>query len=162
MKKFLVLFAMVAFVGTIASAQAPAKCTKSKAACTASKTSAKTVSTDAEALPTCSVAAAAKLASLDESIQSKTCSASGTVSYYKKNVCSTSGKVSLKEVKYCSTSQAFVNVAPPANKEAQILQAADTKKKASCSKTCTKSKSSCSKSKTAETGTATQVKLENK
>lgn len=158
MKKFLVLFAMVAFVGTMASAQSPAKCTKSKAACTKSKTaSAKTVSAE---LPACSVKAAAQLASLDENIQAKTCAASGKVSYYKKNVCSASGKVSLKEVKYCGTSKAFVNVAPP-SKEAKVLQASDTKKKASCAKKCTKSKSACSKTKAAATGTAKQVKLEN-
>ncbi len=162
MKKFLVLFAMVAFVGTMASAQSTKTCTKSKAACTKSKTActkskaaeAKTVNAE---LPACPTAAAAKLASMDESIQAKTCATSGKTTYYKKNVCSASGKVSMKEVKYCSTSQGFVNVAPPSS-EAKVLKASDTKKK-SCAKTCTKGKSSCSKTKAAE---AKQVKLEEK
>ena len=170
MKKFLVLFAMVAFVGTMASAQvtgtvdAKKTCTKSKAACTKSKATTVSVASEDElvavkgALPACSVAAAAKLASLDENIEAKTCSQSGKVAYYKKSVCSNSGKVSMKPVQYCSSSKAFVNVAPP-TKSANALQVSEKApaKKAcakSCKKTCTKSKTAAAK---AEVGTATQV-----
>jgi len=171
MKKFLVLFAMVAFVGTMASAQAKtctkskAACTKSKTACTKSKTATATTVSTKEALPTCSVAAAAKLASLDENIEAKTCSASGKVSYYKKSVCSTSGKVSMKPVQFCSSSKAFVNVAPPS--KANTLQVSEKTAKKSCAKSCAKSGKTCSKAKAstatkAEVGTAKQVNLENK
>lgn len=150
---------MVAFVGTMASAQSTKTCTKSKAACTKSKT-AKTVSNVASedelvaALPTCSVKAAAQLASADENITAKTCANSGHVSYYQKSVCSTSGKVSLKEVTYNSDAKAFVNVAPPV-KEAAVLNASAPAKKAACKKSCAKT---CSKSK----AKATNVKLEEK
>lgn len=169
MKKFLVLFAMVAFVGTMASAQAKtctkskAACTKSKSACTKSKAASASMVSTKEALPACSVAAAAKLASLDGNIEAKTCSNSGKVSYYKKSVCSASGKVSMKPVQYCNSSKAFVNVAPPAKSNAlQVSEKAPAAKKScakSCKKSCSKSKASTSK---VSEGTVKQVKLENK
>ncbi len=157
MKKFLLLFAVVAMVGVSASAQ---KCTKSKTACTKSKTTctkakkATLVSTDAE-LPACPTKAAAVLASQNENIEAKTCASSGMVSYYKKNVCETSGKVSMEKVKYCSESKAFVNVAPPAKAEAVKLTTSGSAAKKSCAKKCTKNKTSC----TAKKGEAKTVSL---
>ena len=136
MKKFLLLFAVVAFVGSTATAQ----CTKSKKACTKAKTT--SVST-ANELPACSTKAAAMLASQDENIEAKTCSKSGTVSYYKKNVCERSGKVSLNEVKFCSTAKGFVNVAPSTDAKAVNVSDTSAKKKA-CAKSCAKSKKACS------------------
>jgi hypothetical protein len=162
MKRFLVLFAMVAFVGTMASAQSTKTCTKSKAACTKAKTVNNVASKNelVAALPTCSTKAAAQLASMDENITAKTCATSGHISYYQKSVCATSGKVAMKEVKFCSTAKTFVNVAPPV-KEGVALKASAPAKKAACKKSCAKT---CSKSKAAAkaTGTAKQVNLEEK
>lgn len=56
--------------------------------------------------------AAAKAASLDDSIEKRTCPQSGKVSYLRKSVCEKSGKVSLTEVEYCSKSEKFINVSP--------------------------------------------------
>jgi hypothetical protein len=154
MKRFLVLFAMVAFVGTMASAQSTKTCTKSK---TVNNVASKDELVSVQ-LPACSTKAAAQLASMEENITAKTCATSGHVSYYQKSVCSTSGKVSLKEVKYNSDSKAFVNVAPPAKKAAALKVSAPAKKaacKKSCAKTCTKSKTAAK-----STGTAKQVRLE--
>ena len=100
-------------------------CSKSKAAC--SKTAGKAACAK-------TAAAAAKLASLDNSIEAKTCAKSGNVSYYQKSTCAKSGKVSMNEVKYCSTSQKFVN-ASPSEANAKAVSG-----KKACSKTCTKGK----------------------
>jgi hypothetical protein len=168
MKKLLMLFAVVAFIGTSATAQ----CTKSKSVsgktCTKSKTActkAKTVSTDTKAaeLPACPTAAAAKLASMDESIESRTCAKSGKTAYYKKSSCEKSGKTYFQEVKFDGDSKAFVNVAPS---KGQAVKAADTD---GTKKTCSKSKASCSKAKTVsaerkctKTASAKTVSLEKK
>ncbi len=163
MKNVLLLFAMVAFLGTSAFAQqktcskSKAACTKSKTACTANKaTDAKTVSV--KELPACPVAAAAKLASMDKSIEAKTCAKSGKTSYYKSSVCSTSGKAYTKEVKFCPEAKAFVNVAPA---KAEAVKAAElgTEKKA-----CTSKKTSCAKKCSAakKTSLVKEVKLEEK
>lgn len=127
MKKLFVLFAFLGFVSFSATAQScnPAACKKAH----------KTSSVDA----TQSNAAAVKLASLDKTIETKTCATSGKVSFTRKNVCATSGKVSYTDVEYCSKSAKFVNVSPSA--------------KASCSKT----KASCSAAKGAS---AKQVSAE--
>ena len=87
---------------------------------------------------TCCVVAA-KAASLDNSIEKRVCSKSGTVSYVKKNVCSVSGKVSYADVEYCIKSSKFVNVSPSAAK----------------TKTCTKGKAACTKK--ASSGSAMKV-----
>ncbi len=105
--------------------------------------------------------AAAKLAAMDESIEAKTCSKTGAVSYYRNSTCPVSGTTTAQEVKYCTTSKAFVNVAPsevetPVKKVS--MEAAPAKKKA-CSKSC---KKACSKSKKAATTSveaAPKVKL---
>ncbi len=161
MKKFLMLFAVVAFLGTSATAQ----CTKSKTACTKSKTTctkAKTTATSAE-LPACPKAAAAKLASLDESIEAKTCAKSGNTSYYKKSTCATSGKVSLKEVKYCNTAKTFVNAAPSRAAEVKEVKADAPAKKACTKSTSTAKKACCaSKAKTASTCTKKSSTVEKK
>jgi len=119
MKKLFVLFAFLGLVSFSATAQ---KC--NPAAC---KKAHKTTAVDAN--QTDAMSAAVKLASLDETIETKTCATSGKVSFTRKNVCATSGKVSYTDVEYCSKSAKFVNVSPSA--------------KASCSK----SKASCSAAK---------------
>jgi len=142
------LFFLVAFFGLVAFNVNAQSCNKSAKA-------AKTVSTDA--LPSCCVAAAAKLASMDDSIESKTCSKSGKVTYYKNSTCSTSGKVTSKEVTYDKNSKKFVNVSPSKKAAAvggkNVKKAAVAKKvsatsaKKSCAAKCSKSaKASCSKS----------------
>ena len=129
MKKLFVLFAFLGFVSFSATAQScnPAACKK------AHKTS------SVDATQTDAHAAAVKLASMDETIETKTCATSGKVSFTRKNVCATSGKVSYTDVEYCSKSAKFVNVSPSA--------------KASCSK----SKASCTAAKGAS---AKQVSAE--
>ncbi|MGK0363154.1 MAG: hypothetical protein ACI85O_000198 [Saprospiraceae bacterium] len=129
MKQLFVLFAFLGFVSFSATAQScnPAACKKTH----------KTSSVDAT--QTGANVAAVKLASLDETIETKTCATSGKVSFTRKNVSTTSGKVSYTNVEYCSKSAKFVNVSPSA--------------KASCSK----SKASCSAAKGAS---AKQVSTE--
>ncbi|MDZ4748935.1 MAG: hypothetical protein SH808_10630 [Saprospiraceae bacterium] len=56
--------------------------------------------------------AATKLASMDASIESKTCPVTGTVSYVRKETCAHSGTVSYVDVNYDGTTNTFVNVSP--------------------------------------------------
>ncbi len=56
--------------------------------------------------------AAAKLASMDSSIETKTCPVTGTVSYVRKETCAHSGTVSYVDVNYDATTNTFVNVSP--------------------------------------------------
>jgi len=56
--------------------------------------------------------AAAKLASLDASIETKTCPVTGTVSYVRKETCAHSGTVSYVDVNYDAATNTFVNVSP--------------------------------------------------
>ncbi len=56
--------------------------------------------------------AAAKLASMDASIETKSCPVTGTVSYVRKETCGHSGTVSYVDVNYDATTNTFVNVSP--------------------------------------------------
>ena len=56
--------------------------------------------------------AAAKLASMDSSIETKTCPVTGTVSYVRKETCAGSGTVSYVDVNYDAATNTFVNVSP--------------------------------------------------
>lgn len=56
--------------------------------------------------------AAAKLASMDSSIEAKTCPVTGTVSYVRKETCAGSGTVSYVDVNYDAATNTFVNVSP--------------------------------------------------
>lgn len=102
MKKLFVLFAFLGLVSFSANAQ---KC--NPAAC---KKGTKMTSVDAKETNE----AAVKLASLDESIETRTCATSGKVSFVRKDVCAASGKVSYTDVEYCTKSAKFVNVSPSA------------------------------------------------
>ena len=117
-------------------------------------------------MPSCCVAAAAKLASMDDSIESKTCAVSGKVSYYQKSTCPASGKVTSSEVTYDKTAKKFVNVSPSKKAAAaggkNVKKAATAKKvsataKKSCAAKCTKSAASCG-SKSANASKAKLVK----
>ena len=81
------------------------KCSKAAQASCHGK-SASVVATDGSA------DAAAKLASLDESIESRTCEKSGSVSYVRKVVDNQTGSVSYTDVQYDSELGKFVNVSP--------------------------------------------------
>lgn len=110
------LFLLLAFSGAVGFA-ANAQCSGSKSASAAA--SVETPSAHC-------AAAAAKLASMDASIETRTCPQTGKVSYMKKNVSAEGGKATFTEVEYCSKSGKFINVSPSE-------KAACTKSKAGCS-----------------------------
>jgi len=135
MKKLFFVFAFLGCLGLV-NVNAQGTCPYSKKAATTSvekKACAKTCAKTA--------AAAAKLASIDDSIEAKTCATSGNVSYYQKSTCAKSGKVSMNEVTYDASAQKFVNASPVAA-EAKNVSA----KKKACSKSCAKK---CAKGKKA-------------
>ncbi len=110
------LFLLLAFSGAVGFA-ANAQCSGSKSASAAASVE----TPDAHG-----AAAAAKLASMDASIETRTCPHTGKVSYMKKNVSAENGKATFTEVEYCSKSGKFVNVSPSE-------KAACSKSKAGCS-----------------------------
>lgn len=95
MKKLFLLFALVGFaaLGTV-----QAQCHGKKSAATTE------VNTNDEA--------AAKLASMDETIERRVCEKSGNVSYWQKSTCEKSGNVSFTQVSYDASANKFVNVSP--------------------------------------------------
>ncbi|MCG8332598.1 MAG: hypothetical protein MI974_33240 [Chitinophagales bacterium] len=141
MKQLLLLFSMMLVFGLTTQAQ---DCTYAK------KTNASVEKTQCTKS---TAAAAAKLASMDASIESRTCAQSGKVSYVRKSVCDKSGKVSYTGVEYCSKSAKFVNISPrqqacskskaSAEGNAKATKVSDKKgactsaQKAACAKTCT-------------------------
>lgn len=108
MKRFFfsTLFFSLMVVGV--QAQAPSCCSKSK---TASSKSCESKSSATSTASASTVDAAAKLASMDESIESKTCPVSGKVSYTKKES-NTAGEVSYVDVNYDAETNTFVNASP--------------------------------------------------
>lgn len=103
MKKFTLMFvALMALGFTGLQAQ---NCAQKKAAC-ASKASVAAKSCHG------SNAAAVQLASLDESIETRTCKESGKVSFVRKEACPASGKVTFTSVNYDAELGKFVNQAP--------------------------------------------------
>ena len=140
MKQLLLLFSMMLAFGLTTQAQ---DCSYSK------KTNASVEKTQCTKS---TATAAAKLASMDESIESRTCAQSGKLSYVRKSVCEKSGKVSYTGVEYCSKSGKFVNISPrqacskskaSAEGNAKATKVSDKKgactsaQKAACAKTCT-------------------------
>ena len=103
MKKMTLFFALMLAVG-MTGLQAQA-CSKSKAACAKSTTA---------SAKSChgTNAAAAKLASMDDSIEERVCPNSGNVSYVRKEVSEQSGEVSFASVNYDTELGKFVNQAP--------------------------------------------------
>jgi len=135
------LFFLVAFFGLVAFNVNAQSCNKSAKA-------SKTVSADE--LPSCCVAAAAKLASMDDSIEGKKCEKSGKLTYYKNSTCATSGKVTSSEVKYCTKSKKFVNVSP--SKKAAAVGGKNVKKAAVAKKVSATAKKSCNPAACAKAG----------
>ncbi len=108
MKRF--LFSTLFFSLMVVGAQAQnSGCSK---ACTAKQASSK--SCDGKSTSTAGVStveAAAKLASMDESIETITCPVSGKVSYAKKET-TAKGEVSYVDVTYDAETNTFVNASP--------------------------------------------------
>ncbi|MEM1320337.1 MAG: hypothetical protein AAGG75_08770 [Bacteroidota bacterium] len=147
MKKLFLLFTFLGFVCFTANAQ---QCSK------------KSVAAKGEKAGCCAATAkaAAKLATLEDNIESRTCAKSGKVSYVRKDVCPMSGKVSYADVEYCTKSQKFVNVSPSSAHATQV--STEVTQKASCTAkkaACTKGKST--KANTAGTSNVKLVKQEN-
>ena len=139
MKK--VLFSLFLFSAMAVGVQAQnAACAKSCAAKPAGSTcDSKSASTDA---------AAAKLASTDATIETKTCPGTNAVCYVRK-VSETNGSVSYVDVTYDATTNTFVNVSPmKSTKETSC-----TGKSASGAKACCAP--GAAKTKTASTTTPT-------
>lgn len=108
MKK--VLFSIFLFSALALGVQAQkSSCTNSKS-CTA-KPAAACESKSTTSATGVNGDAAAKLASMDATIEAKTCPVTGTVSYVRKET-STNGTVSYVDVSYDATTNSFVNVAP--------------------------------------------------
>lgn len=136
------LFFLFAFVGLFGISSVDAQCSHSKKA---TKTAA--LENNADAL------AAAKFAANDDTIESRTCATSGTVSYYKKTV-GEGGDVSYAPVTFDMDTKSFVMAAaaPAAAKGcSKAAKGCSKAEKAACSKTekkcCSKkgAKASCSK-----------------
>ena len=152
MKRLVLLFSIFSFVSIIGLQAQTCGHAKKTATTTA-------VSADNEA--------AARAASLDNSIERQVCAHSGKVSYYRKDVCEKSGKVSLTEVEYDAPSGKFVNVSPSekaaCSKGAAEKASLDGKKGACCAKgaknsACCAKKGASSASVQSEKGEAVKVK----
>ena len=135
MKK--VLFSIFFFSLMVVGAQAQkSACSKS---CTAKPASASVSSCHD------SNAAAAKLASTDPTIETRTCPVSGTVSYVRKQTASANGAVSYVDVNYDAASNSFVNVSPVKMEGGAgcAPKATSANAKGCCSATAAASKSCC-------------------
>lgn len=170
MKK--VLFSIILFSALALGAQAQkSSCTSSKS-CTAKPAAA----CEGKSASTTSVNgdAAAKLASLDATIETKTCPVTGTVSYVRKET-SSNGTVSYVDVNYDAATNSFVNVAPSTMQghEGCGAKATSTSGKSCCagkasstsgSKSCCaeKGKQTSSTSTTTNTGTAVKTSSPSK
>lgn len=105
MKRITLFLALVLGVGL--SAVQAQKCSKAeKAAC------AKSAQVSDKGHCAGSSEAAAKLASLDDAIESRTCEKSGSVCYVRKVVNQETGETSYADVQYDSELGKFVNVSP--------------------------------------------------
>lgn len=135
------IFLFIAFFGCVAFTANAQSCTKTASKSCCAKTT----------------AAAAKLAAADNTIEAKTCSKSGKVTYYKNYTCSVSGKTTTTQVNYDATTQKFVNVSP----SKMVKEAANGGKNAkkSCNPAaCTKKSAKTVKTvKTAKTAKAVKT-----
>lgn len=147
MKKVLFSFVVMSLMAVGAQAQ-KSSCSKT---CTA-KPAAAAVNCSSES----STAAAAKLASMDASIESRTCPVSGTVSYVRKET-GKNGAVSFVDVSYDASTNTFVNVSPVKAEAAKAscgTSATSASGKSCCATKASASKSCCAgKAKTASAAT---------
>jgi len=138
MKQLTVLFALLLGIG-MSTVQAQ-NCQKTSACCKKSGSVATTSTTQKAG----SSEAAAKLASIDETIETRTCEKSGTVSYVRKVVNGETGAVTFADVTYDSDLGQFVNVSPTMAKSCCTQKAGSaccTGKKGSVAKTTEESQS---------------------
>lgn len=136
MKKVLFSLLLLSAFALTAQAQTCSKSCTAKPAGACQGTAATTSTADA----------AAKLASMDATIESRTCPVTGTVSYVRKQT-QQDGTVSFVSVNYDATTNTFVNVAPSTveGHEGCSGKATSTNGKSCCtSGTATGSKSCCS------------------
>lgn len=138
MKKLFLLLAFFSCVSFASNAQSCNKSASASKSCCAKTT-----------------AAAAKLAAADDTIEAKTCSKSGKVSYHKNYTCSVSGKTSVTEVTYDAKANKFVNISPSkmakenasGGKNVNVKAVKTTKAKKSCDPAaCKKGSKACTKS----------------
>lgn len=159
MKKILfsLFFFSLMIVGAQAQKSSCAKtCTKSAAASAACKDKAPGSNTASVATIENS-AAAAKLASMDASIESRTDAATGNVTYVKKETCSHSGKVSFVDVSYDASTNTFLNVSPMKAAGTGVGCGSHTKGTATSGKACCASGASAGKSCCASKGAAAKT-----
>jgi hypothetical protein len=128
------IFLLVSFV--FLSVGLSAQCTKSAASCCKNKatSSAKACAGDSKVASAYMEADAAMEAS-NGNITKRTCSTSGTASYYQKSVCSQSGNVSWEEVQYDASTKSFTKVASASMEKDAQGKVTETK---SCSKSAGK------------------------
>ena len=107
MKQLTVLFALLLGIG-ITSIQAQ-NCQKTSSSCCKKSAS---VASAGDTQKAGSMEAAAKLASLDDAIETRTCEKSGSVSYVRKVVQAETGDVTFADVTYDADLGQFVNVSP--------------------------------------------------
>lgn len=161
MKRFLfsTLFFSLMLVGAQAqSSNCSKKCTSKQASSKSCQGKSASATADAG---TATIEAAAKLASMDESIESKTCPVSGKVSYSKKET-SANGEVSYVDVNYDAETNTFVNASPMKVEETKACSG--KKAKGCCSSKSAKSASAdskgCCSKKSAAKSTSTSVSEE--
>ena len=156
MKKILfsVFFFSLMIVGAQAQKSSCAKtCTKSAAASAACKDKAPGSTASVATLE--NSAAAAKLASMDASIESRKDDATGNVTYVRKETCAHSGKVSFVDVSYDASTNTFVNLSPM--KAAGTGAGCGSKGTATSGKACCASGASAGKSCCASKGAAVKT-----
>ena len=134
-------------VGVAANAQ---KCTKKAGKkCCAKKAAAAASADTAPATRVASAMTEADIAAkADENISVRTCSMSGTTSYYQKSVCDKSGAISYSEVKYDGEAKKFTQVASASMEreaDAPVAKKACTKGDKKCCKKGDKGDKKCCK-----------------
>lgn len=161
MKKF--IFSLFFFSLMAAGLQAQkSSCAKSCSKSAATAAACQSKSPAAASVETTN-AAAAKLASMDASIEAKKCPVTGNVSYVQK-VSSKKGEVSYVDVTYDASTNSFVNVAPSKTEAAGMgagcssAKGASAKGKACCASGASASKSCCASKAGVKTAAAEKVK----
>lgn len=114
MKKvlFSIFFFSLLAIGAQAQKSSCAKSCAAKPASASASCGSKSSSSVATLNSMETTTAAAKLASMDPTIESRTCPVSGTVSYVRKETSGNSQKVSYVDVSYDASSNTFVNMSP--------------------------------------------------
>jgi hypothetical protein len=152
MKKFIFSLFFFSFLVVGAQAQKCSKtCTKSATAASCQTKAPSSVATTATAPTSEEAMVAAKMASLDPSIETRSCPVTGNVSYVRKETCAHSGKVSFVDVSYDATTSTFVNVSPKAE------GAGCNKSTATSGKSCSSNAAAGGKSCCAGKGTAAKA-----